>query len=259
MARKNKKWDAEVASHLKNLIIERYGSIRAAARELGVDHANLSKVLNAKVAPSESLEEKLVKAGLFGVKNEEGIDSNLLKQNDQYQIEKKLLNFKDPSCAAFQWARKKVIEWYDQQCEHTQKIYAANFNCPILKGIIVTNSPCTPYDKFIFNVVLFLRLGGVITPTAVRGLLVELLDIPQIPKDELLKWIDHEIAPDPTARRLFFHAVGYTANPFYYIVEGGILQIDPAIRFADPESVIRIPSFMIEEVKKFVQENGGEV
>ncbi|RPF49507.1 hypothetical protein EDD75_0323 [Thermodesulfitimonas autotrophica] len=252
-------WDAAAAAEMKKLVLSRFRSIRAAARMMGVDHSNLARVLRGETPPSAALLEKLAGVGIFPAGFPE-IQSRLLAEQDR-----KLVEFSDPECPAWRFARETALGWYESQQRFLSLQGQAEEACrcprfdPAFTGTreLVSHNlpfyPCTPFEIFAVNVTGFFCMGGVASPAAARGLLKVLLEdfYSDHSKGIFLDWVDNEVAQEVITRRLFFHAVLYTIDPVLYVVEGGVLQINQVVRSACTEAVIPIPKFAIAMVRRF--------
>lgn len=239
-----KPWTKADGERLRSLILaHRPGaSIRAVAKEAGIDHANLARVLRGEAPPSETTLNKL---------HAIGVPVGEVERGDEWDEGRALVYFDRPDCPAWEYAVATVLKWYrERKPAYPCFIWEQEFQRQgeeLLRRVVF----CQSYEQFIVNVILFFTLGGVTSPAAARGLLTELSDIPE---RHLRMWIENEVARDSKAKRLFFHAVLFTINPFWYAVEGGLLRIDPNLHSSQPDLLIQTPPFGIEEVKKFLQE-----
>lgn len=268
-------WDSAAAAGLKKLILSRFRSIRAAARAMCVDHSNLARVLRGETPPSAFLLERLAGVGISLSLSKEktpGVEKifHFITQPRSFleatQQDRELVKFSDPRCPAWRFAKETALEWHKNQ----QKFWGIRdkTKCPCLRfdttaaeAWVFTRSslpfyPCTPFENFVINVIGFFQIGGVTSPAAARGLLKVLLG--DFRDSSFVDWVENEVAQDVIARCLFFHAILYTMDPFLYILEGGVLQIYPGIRFPNAEAIVPVPRFGIEKVKDFVNREKQE-
>lgn len=198
-------------------------SIRVIASHLEVDFSYLAKVLRGDLPPSETLLSSIAR---YFFLSEEDLEKYLQNEIDLKTLESRsyswkldCINFSKPDCSAWQ----AVIRFAEDSSWLEKNLHI-----------------------FTQNICVFLLLAGFYREDP--AYLSYLQDRFFFSPEGLNNWLSS--LKDPQMRRLVFHAFLFTVNPIEYAREGGLLQLDRAIHFQEPDRHIRTPEFAFELIKK---------
>ncbi len=233
-----RKWDEEQGSLLREQLKQyRPGkSIRCIASEAGVNHSNLSRVLRGELSPSENMLKSLAAIGIpVPIENS---DSDSLAASDMA-----LLNFDGETCPAWQFTIKTILEIYDAGRHNSSKKKASGGKNSSEKA-----KTSYSYTKLAEAITVFFVLGKIVSPAIVTGFMYSLLNFNN---EQLHHWLTTQAGKDHMARRLLFHAALFAIDPIAYAIEGGLLQLDQAVRFEKPDICINTPYFGLRFVREY--------
>lgn len=227
-----KEWTKKDGEALREKIAMRFPnlSIRKVAEAVGIDQANLARVLRGEMAPSDTMLQKLRAAGVFEKNGAEGL---------------KLFRFDRDDSPAWDFTVQTVVELYRYRDRPLEE-----------KGMKAEELGVEYFDyqRFVEAVAIFSLLANKLSRAVLRAFLLTLSSFQS--EEELIHWLVEEAGrlPEADMRRIIFHAFCFALDPVAYVSEGGILRIDRAFWFQDPDSYLSVPSFAVKLVAKFASE-----